>query len=156
MTRKPASQRIPLGLTPANWTQYRDKLEEQLNLWNNIRQIKSALYIEEYTAFITECVNAAMHEAITTAKTLDAKYEISDAFKRLIQQKHQSCRRWKKNGEEMDKKHYYTIGVLRTKSLRHHKQNHLQHLMKSLRQKRMYSNVGLMREDSNYNQRRPK
>ena len=138
-TRKPASQRIPLNFKLANWTQYRNKLDEQLNLWNQLRQIKSALDIEEYTAFITECVNAATQEAIPTAKSMDAKYAISDASKRLIQQKHQSYRKWKKNGEEMDKKHYYTVKVLLTNSLRNDKQNHLQHLMKSLCQKKMYS-----------------
>ena len=136
---KPVAQRTLLNFKRANWQQYRSKLDEQLNLWNNDRQIKSALDIEEYTAFITESVNAATQEAIPTAQPMDAKYAISDASKRLIKQKHQPYRKWKKNGDDMDKKHYYTVKVLLTNSLRNDKQNHFQHLTKSLCQKKMHT-----------------
>jgi hypothetical protein len=97
------------------------------------------LDIEEYTAFITESVDAATQEAMPTAKPMDAKYVVSDAFKRLIKQKHQAYRKWKKYGDDIDKQHYYTVKVLLTNSLRNDKQNHLQYLMISLCQKKMYS-----------------
>jgi hypothetical protein len=137
--RKPASQRISRNFKLANWQQYRSKLDEQLNAWDISRQIDSPLGIEEYTAFITDSVNAASQEAIPTTQQTDVNYAVSDVSKRLIAQKHQAYRRWKKNGEDMDKKHYYTVKVLLTNSLHNDRQNHLKSLMKSLCQKKMYA-----------------
>jgi hypothetical protein len=137
--RKPESQRTPLNFKLANWQRFRTKLDEQLNLWNNNRHIDSAMDIEEYTTFITKSVNAATQEAIPTAKQTNVKYTVSDTSQRLIQQKHHAYRKWKKYGEDIDKEHYYTVKVLLTNSLRNDKQNHFQHLTKSLCQKKMHS-----------------
>ena len=136
---RPKSPRISFNFKAANWPKFRSKLDQQLMLWNNSRQIESALDIEEYTAFVTNSILAATHEAIPQAKQANTTFSPSETTKSLIVQKHQAYRRWKKTANDVDKHLYYNAKVLLTNSLRNDRRNNFKKLMSSLCQKKMYS-----------------
>ncbi|CAF2843257.1 unnamed protein product [Rotaria sp. Silwood2] len=66
---KPASPRLSLNFKAANWPKFRNKLNEQLMLWNKNRSINSESDVEEYTSFITNSITAATQEAILSLNT---------------------------------------------------------------------------------------
>ena len=136
---KPTSPRISLNFKAAKWPLFRSKLDQQLMLWNNDRQLDSALDVEEYTTFITNSILVATNEAIPPTKQMNTSYKLSEASKSLIKQKHQAYRRWKKTGDNIDKHQYYNSKVLLTNSLRNDKRARFNMLMSSLCQNRMYS-----------------
>ncbi|CAF3278188.1 unnamed protein product [Rotaria sp. Silwood2] len=104
---KPASPRLSLNFKAANWSKFRNKLNEQLMLWNTNLTINSEPDIEEYTSFITNSITTATQEAIPTSKKLNTNIKLSEATKHLIQLKHKTYRKWKKTGEDSEKQQYY-------------------------------------------------
>ncbi|CAF1492347.1 unnamed protein product [Rotaria sp. Silwood1] len=84
---KPASPRLSLNFKAANWPKFRNKLNEQLMLWNKNRIIDSESDIEEYTSFITNTITAATQEAITTSRQLNTNIKLSEVSKHLNQLK---------------------------------------------------------------------
>ncbi|CAF2749993.1 unnamed protein product [Rotaria sp. Silwood2] len=90
---KPASPRLSLNFKVANWPKFRNKLNEQLMLWNKNRSINSESDVEEYTSFITNSITAATQEAIPTSKHLNTNIKLSEATKHLIQLKHDTYRK---------------------------------------------------------------
>ncbi|CAF5010543.1 unnamed protein product, partial [Rotaria sp. Silwood1] len=89
---KRISPRISFKFQLANWSKYRIKLNEYLLQWNIDHPLNSSSDIEEYTTFITECINSAACETIPTAKQINSIYVPSKATKRLIKLKHQAYR----------------------------------------------------------------
>ncbi|CAF4997195.1 unnamed protein product, partial [Rotaria sp. Silwood1] len=73
---KPASPRLSLKFKAANWSKVRNKLNEQLMLWNKNRSINSESDVEEYSSFITNSVIAATQEAIPTSKQLNTNIKL--------------------------------------------------------------------------------
>ncbi|CAF2755504.1 unnamed protein product [Rotaria sp. Silwood2] len=104
---KPASPRLSLNFKAANWSKFRNKLNEQLMLWNKNLTINSEPDVEEYTSFITNSITTATQEAIPTSKKLNTNIKLSEATKHLIQLKHKTYRKWKKTGEDSEKQQYY-------------------------------------------------
>ena len=80
---KPISPRISLNFKAAKWPLFRSKLDQQLMLWDNDRQLDSALDVEEYTTFITNSILVATNEAIPPTKQLNTSYKLSEASKEL-------------------------------------------------------------------------
>ncbi|CAF4664461.1 unnamed protein product [Rotaria sp. Silwood1] len=123
----------------AEWSKFRSKLDQQLMLWNNDRRLDSALDIEEYTPFTTNSILVATQEAIPLSKQTNTRPMISEVTKRLITQKHQAFRRWKKTGDYQHKNQYYNSKVLLTNSIINDRRDNFNQLMSSLCQKEMYS-----------------
>ena len=136
---KPTSPRISLNFKLANWTTFRRKINEQLMLWDKNRLLNSTADIEEYTTFITNSITAATQEAIPTSKLMNTSVKLSETTKRLIKNKHQAYRRWKKTGGAVEKQQYYNAKLLLTNSLRNDKKDKFIKLMSSLCQQKMYS-----------------
>jgi len=136
---KPSSPRIAFNFKAARWSIFRIKLDQQLKTWNSTRLIDTTQDIEEYASFITECIVAATHEAIPQNKQTNTTFIPSETSSNLIKDKHQAYRRWKKTGNEADKRHFYNTKVLLTNSLRNDRRNSFNKLMSSLCQKKMYS-----------------
>jgi exonuclease III len=136
---KPTSPRISYNFQKAKWPKFRQKLDEYLMLWDNTRLLNSASDIEEYTSFITNSITSATQQTIPTSKQISTNYAPSEATLRLIKIKHQAYRRWKKSGDDLEKKLYYYNKVLLTNSLRNDRKNNFNKLMSSLCQKKMYS-----------------
>lgn len=135
----PTSPRISLNFQAAKWVVFRNKLDEHLVLWDNSRLLNSTLDIEEYSSFITDSITSATQHAIPTSKQINTSYTTSEATKHLIKSKHQAYRRWKKSGQDQEKKHYYNTKVLLTNSLRNDRKNNFNKLMSSICQKKMFS-----------------
>lgn len=95
--------------------------------------------IEEYAVFIRKCIVAATHEAIPQNKQTNTIFTPSETSSNLIKDKHQAYRRWKKTGNEADKRRFYNSKVLLTNSLRSDRRNSFNKLMSLLCQKKMYS-----------------
>ncbi|CAF4636729.1 unnamed protein product [Rotaria socialis] len=53
---KPTSPRLSFNFKEAKWTKFRNKLYQQLMLWNNDHSFYSTLDIEEYSMFIIPSV----------------------------------------------------------------------------------------------------
>jgi len=138
---KPSSPRISLNFKAAKWPLFRNKLDQHLLLWNNDRRLDSTLDIEEYTSFISNSIMVAAEDSIPKLKQTNTTFSPSEASTRLIKQKHQAYRRWKKTGDYMDKRQYYISKVLLTNSLRNDRRNNINKLMSSLCQKKMYSDA---------------
>ncbi|CAF2084855.1 unnamed protein product [Rotaria magnacalcarata] len=136
---KPTSPRLSLNFKAAKWTKFRTKLDQQLLLWNNDRNLNSPLDIEDYSMFITNSIMLATQEAVPTSTTTSKSYALSEASKSLITLKHQAYRRWKRTGDNIDKCQYYNSKILLTNSLRNDRRDNLNKLMSSLCHKKMYS-----------------
>jgi hypothetical protein len=136
---KPSSPRILFNFKAAKWPLFRNKLDQQLMLWNNDNRLDTTSDIEEYTSFITNSILVATKEAIPPSKPTNTSYTLSEASKNLIKQKHQAYRKWKKTRDNMDKHHYYISKVLLTNSLRNDRRDKFNKFMSSLCQNRMYS-----------------
>ncbi|CAF3026369.1 unnamed protein product, partial [Rotaria sp. Silwood2] len=136
---KPTSPRISYNFQEVKWAKFRQKVDEHLMLWNNTRLLNTTADIEEYKSFITDSITLATQQTIPTSKQINSRYAPSEATKRLIKFKHQAYRRWKKNGDDYEKKQYYISKVLLSNSLRNDRKNNFNKLMSSLCQKKMYS-----------------
>ncbi|CAF4615881.1 unnamed protein product, partial [Rotaria magnacalcarata] len=136
---KPTSPRLSLNFKEAKWTKFRSKLDQQLMLWNNDTSLNAALNIEEHLMFITNSIMLATKEAVPTPTPTSKIYPLSEASKSLITLKHQAYRRWKRTGDNIDKRQYYNSKILLTNSLRNDRRDNLNKLMSSLCHKKMYS-----------------
>ena len=136
---KPTSPRTTYNFKEANWIKFRKSLNDQLKVWNNSSPINCSANIEEYSTFITKCLTTATNEAIPTSPQVISSYTNSAATKQLIELKHKTYRRWKKNGDETEKHQYYRYKILLTNSLLNDRKNHYKKVMESLCQKKMYS-----------------
>ncbi|CAF4919309.1 unnamed protein product [Rotaria socialis] len=141
---KPTSPRLSLNFKEAKWTKFRSKLDQQLILWNNDLSLNSPLDIEDYSMFITDSIMLATKEAVPTSTPTSKSYALSEAFKSLITLKHQAYRRWKRAGDNIDKRQYYNSKILLTNSLRNDRRDNLSKLMSSLCHKKMYSDKVLL------------
>ncbi|CAF4792523.1 unnamed protein product, partial [Rotaria socialis] len=104
---KPTSPRLSLNFKAAKWTKFRSKLDQQLILWNNDLSLNSSLDIEDYSTFITNSIMLATQEAVPTSTPTSKSYTLSEACKSSITLKHQAYRRWKRTGDNIDKRQYY-------------------------------------------------
>ncbi|CAF4957636.1 unnamed protein product, partial [Rotaria magnacalcarata] len=73
---KPTSPRLSLNFKAAKWTKFRTKLDQQLLLWNNDRNLNSPLDIEDYSMFITNSIMLATQEAVPTSTTTSKSYAL--------------------------------------------------------------------------------
>jgi hypothetical protein len=138
---KPPSPRTSYNFKAAEWNKYRQTLDEQLKQWNEIPISNAADDIETYSEFITQCITAATVQAIPTTRQISTHYIASETTKRLIKQKHQAYRHWKKTAHTADKQQYYKAKVLLVNSIRNDKKNNFNKLMSSLCQRKMYSDA---------------
>ena len=106
---KPPSPRTSYNFKAANWLKYRQTLDEQLKQWNEIPFSNAAEDIETYSKFITQCITAATEQAIPTTRQISNNYIASETTKRLIKQKHQAYRHWKRTAHTADKRQYYNV-----------------------------------------------
>ncbi|CAF3306674.1 unnamed protein product [Rotaria sp. Silwood2] len=136
---KPMSPRLSLNFQAANWSKFRNKSDENLMIWNNDRFLNSTSDIEEYSSFITDSITAATQESIPPSKQINTSYAISKTTKHLVKMKHIAYKRWKKNGENIEKKQYYNAKMLLTNSIRNDRKNNFNKLMSSLCDKKMSS-----------------
>ncbi|CAF4433538.1 unnamed protein product, partial [Rotaria magnacalcarata] len=60
----------------ANWKKFRNKLDENLMIWNNNRLLNSTSAIEEYSAFITKSITSATNESVPHVKQTNTSYTI--------------------------------------------------------------------------------
>jgi hypothetical protein len=132
---KPTSPRLSFNFQAANWPEFRNKFN--LNQWNNSRPLNSTSDIEDYTSFITDSITSAARASIPLSKQINTSYTSSETAKRLIKLKQQTYRRWKKSGEDIEKKKFYLSKILLSKSLRNDRKNNFNKLMVSLCQKKM-------------------
>ncbi|CAF4326292.1 unnamed protein product [Rotaria magnacalcarata] len=136
---KVTSPRLSLNFKAVKWTNFRSKLDQQLILWNNDLSLNSPLNIEDYSMFIANSIMLATQEAVPTSTSTSKSYALSEASKSLIKLKHQAYRRWKRTGDNIDKRQYYNSKILLTNSLRNDRRDNLNKLMSSLCHKKMYS-----------------
>ncbi|CAF4126801.1 unnamed protein product [Rotaria magnacalcarata] len=136
---KPTSPRLSLNFKEAKWTKFRFKLDQQLMLLNIDTSLNAALNIEEHSTFITNSIMLATKEAVPTPTPTSKSYPLSEASKSLITLKHQAYRRWKRTGDNTDKRQYYNSKILLTNSLRNDRRDNFNNLMSSLCHKKMYS-----------------
>ncbi|CAF4223766.1 unnamed protein product, partial [Rotaria magnacalcarata] len=61
----------------ANWKKFRNKLDENLMIWNNNRLLNSTSAIEEYSAFITKSITSATNESVPHVKQTNTSYTIT-------------------------------------------------------------------------------
>ncbi|CAF1130161.1 unnamed protein product [Adineta ricciae] len=133
-----ASPRLSLNFKRANWRKYRNTLDEKLKPWNELDPTSPG-DIDDYAEFVTDCITAASNVAIPTASMPNTNFKVSEASQRLIKNKHQAYRRWKKTGEAPDKQQFYNSKVLLANSLRNDRRHKFKQLMESLCRKKMYS-----------------
>lgn len=138
---KPPSPRTSYNFKAVDWTRYRRALDEQLKQWNDILVPNASDDIEKYTEFVTQCITAATTQAIPTTRQIGTNYIASEITKRLIKQKHQAYRQWKRTTHPADKQQYYKAKVLLDNSIRNDKKNSFNNLMSSLCQRKMYSDA---------------
>ena len=138
---KPPSPRTSYNFKAADWIKYRRTLDEQLKQRNVTLLPNAADDIDKYTEFVTQCITAATLQAIPTSRQIGTNYIASETTKRLIKQKHQAYRLWKKNAHTVDKQQYYKAKLLLVNSIRNDKKNNFKQLMSSLCQRKMYSNA---------------
>ncbi|CAF4930303.1 unnamed protein product [Rotaria magnacalcarata] len=129
---KPTSPRLSLNFKEAKWTKFRSKLDQQLMLCNNDTCLNAALNIEEHSTFITNSIMLATKEVVPTPTQTSKSCPLSEASKSLITLKHQAYRRWKRTGDNTDKRQYYNSKILLTNSLRNDRRDNLNKLMSSL------------------------
>ncbi|CAF1418063.1 unnamed protein product [Adineta ricciae] len=133
-----ASPRISLNFKRANWRKYRNTLDEKLKTWNKPGPTLPG-DIDDYAEFVTNCITTASNVAIPTTSMPNTNFKVSEASQRLIKNKHQAYRRWKKTGEAADKQQFYNSKVLLANSLRNDRRHKFKQLMESLCRKKMYS-----------------
>ena len=138
---KPPSPRTSYNFKAADWSKYRKILDEQLKQWNATSLPITTDDIETYSEFVTQCITAATTQAIPTTRQISTNYNASETTKRLIKQKHQAYRHWKKTAHTADKQQYYKAKVLLVNSIRNDKKNNFTNLMSSLCQRKMYSDA---------------
>ncbi|CAF1451019.1 unnamed protein product [Adineta steineri] len=131
---KPPSPRIQFSFKLANWSLYRQILNEKLMHWDVNRIIVSTNDIDEYTTFISESIVAAARSAIPQSSG-KINIEISPVTKHLINLKHQFYRSWKKYG--VGKNQYYRTREQLTLSLRNDRIARLKRIFHALTTKQM-------------------
>ena len=136
---KPGSSRNTRNYNTADWPTYRRQLNRLLGSWNNETDLRTPENIEVYRKFITGCMNKAA-EAATSPVEHSLKRELpNEITKRLIGQKHQAYRQWKKSNLDAAKAHYYKLKVLVSNALRNQRIERFKKLMESLCAKQMNS-----------------
>lgn len=138
---KPPSPRTSYNFKAADWNKYRKTLDQQLKHWNTTATPNTADDIETYCEFVTRCITAATLQSIPKTSQSNTNYIVSETTKRLIKQKHQAYRLWKKTTHTTDKQQYYKAKVLLANAIRNDKKHNFNKLMSSLCQRKMYSDA---------------
>ena len=136
---RPKSPRTSLNFQVANWPLYRRQVNENLAKWTIQPMNETSRQIEEYAAFLTNCITTATEAAAPKARQSLASFQPTDRTKKLIQLKHQAYRRWKRNNTVSNKKDFYVSKALFSNALRNEKISNFNKLMNSLSSKKMYS-----------------
>lgn len=135
----PTSPRPTLNYKKADWNKYRRELDQLLQERNILSKPQNATEIEEMSQFITNCMNEAANRSIPTAGKLIQSENISNATRKLIDEKHRTYRKWKKTNLETDKKQFYLMKTLLSNSIRNDKKRNFMEMMSALSKKKMYS-----------------